>query len=95
MTLLMTVIAAMIVTALWHRGGAGDPHCLRPLLAALWGASLMWSVDLVVGLSEEGLAAILLPAPELASEALLGLVVLAAAGLVWGIWRALQVRRPS
>lgn len=45
MTLLITVIAAVICTVIWYRTVPNDKMKVSTLCFIYWGASLMWLVD--------------------------------------------------
>ena len=45
MTLLVTVIAAVICTVIWYRTATKDTMKVSTLCFIYWGASLMWMVD--------------------------------------------------
>lgn len=56
MTLLVTVFAAIISTVIWYKKDNRKEYCLSALLYMFWGASLMWLVDAIVEISQEGSA---------------------------------------
>ena len=56
MTLLITVIAAIISTVAWYKSDKRKEYSLVALLYMFWGASLMWFVDAIFGFAEEGAA---------------------------------------
>lgn len=47
MTLLVTVIAAVICTVIWYKTAPKDTMKVSTLCFIYWGASLMWLVDAV------------------------------------------------
>ena len=47
MTLLITLFAAVIATALWYRSTPGRDMKLGVLCWLYWGASIMWLVDAI------------------------------------------------
>ena len=51
MTLLIAVFAAVITTIIWYTNDKRSQLKLGTLALMYWGASLMWMVDAVVGLS--------------------------------------------
>ncbi len=82
MTLLLTVFAAVIATAIWYQ-----KNDMTLLLGALcwmfWGASLMWLVDAIFEYAELG-AEYFTPALEdMINDAFLGLSVIALALVIW------------
>lgn len=83
MTLLTTVFAAVLCTALWYRKAPRDEMKVGILCWMFWGASLMWLVDAVFAYMELG-AAYFTPAPaEMLNDLYLGLSVVALALVVW------------
>ena len=82
MTLLLTVFAAVITTAIWYKK-SDEKMLLGPLCWMFWGASLMWLVDAVFEYAELK-AAYFTPAPEdMLNDAFLGLSVIALALVIW------------
>jgi hypothetical protein len=92
MTLIITLIAAVIATVLRFKNPAfGARNQLGFLALMYWGAALMWCVDWVAELSGGA------PFGELitegvVSETLLGLSVVALGFIVWVIFRAVRIR---
>lgn len=85
MTLLVTVFAAVISTALWYKGLPKNEMKLGILCWLFWGASIMWLVDAIFEYAELG-AAYFTPAPEdMLNDLFLGLSVIALALVVWVI----------
>ncbi len=82
MTLLITVFAAVTVTALWYRKN-DEKMMLGVLCWMFWGASLMWLVDAVFEYAELK-AEYFAPAPgDLLNDLYLGLSVIALAMIIW------------
>ncbi len=82
MTLLITVFAAVIATAMWYKK-SDEKMLLGPLCWMFWGASLMWLVDAIFEYAELK-AAYFTPAPEdMLNDAFLGLAVIALALVIW------------
>ena len=83
MTLLVSVFAAVIVTAIWYKK---QPDCemrLGILCWLFWGASLMWLVDAIFEYAEFG-AEYFSPAPaDMLNDLFLGLSVVALALIIW------------
>ena len=83
MTLLMTVFAAVISTALWYKTAPNSKMMLGPLCWMYWGASLMWLIDTFFEYAELG-AAYFTPAPlDLLNDFYLGLSVVALGLVIW------------
>lgn len=82
MTLLLTVFAAVIVTAIWYI--KNDRTLMLGVLCWMfWGASVMWLVDAVAEYTELG-AEMFTPAFEdMINDAFLGLAVIALALVIW------------
>ena len=82
MTLLITVFAAIISTAVWYF--KNDSNMKIGILAlTYWGASLMWFVDAVAEYIELG-AEYFTPAPlDMLNDAYLGLSVVALGLIIW------------
>ena len=82
MTLLITVFAAVITTAIWYKK-SDEKMLLGPLCWMFWGASIMWFVDAIFEYAELK-AAYFTPAPEdMLNDAFLGLSVVALALVIW------------
>lgn len=82
MTLLITVFAAVIVTAKWYRSDNNDMNYM-PLIFMYWGASLMWFVDAIFEYMELK-AAYFTPEPkDMLNDAFLGLSVVALGLVIW------------
>lgn len=83
MTLLITIIAALISTVLWYRKTPKDDMQLSVLCFLYWGASLMWLVDAVFEYMEVQ-AAFFTPAIEdMINDAFLGVCVVAFGLIIW------------
>lgn len=83
MTLLITVFAAVISTAVWYRGMPDDKMKTGILCWMYWGASLMWFVDAVVEYAELR-SAYFTPAPaDMLNDAFLGFSVVALGLAIW------------
>lgn len=54
MWLIMTALAAVIVTAIWYVKAPEDKYKLGLLSLFFWGATLMWLVDHVMAYITEG-----------------------------------------
>ena len=82
MTLLITVIAAIISTIVWYVNP--ESKLKLPILVFMyWGASLMWLVDAVAEYIELG-AGYFTPAPlDMLNDAYLGLSAVALGLVIW------------
>lgn len=83
MTLLITMLAAVISTIIWYQNAPCDDKKLSVLCFMYWGASLMWLVDAVFAYMELG-AAYFTPAFEdMINDAYLGICVTALGLVIW------------
>ena len=93
MTLLITVLAAVVSTVIWYTKESARRHKVGMLCWMFWGASLMWLGDAIFGFMEDG-AEFFTPALEdLINESYLGLSVVGLALVVWVI--VLLVKDPD
>ena len=82
MTLLITVFAAVITTAIWYKKN-DEKMLLGPLCWMFWGASIMWFVDAIFEYAEQK-AEYFTPALEdMINDTFLGLSVVALALVIW------------
>ncbi len=82
MTLLITVFAAVITTAIWYKK-SDEKMMLGPLCWMFWGASIMWLVDAIFEYAELK-AEYFTPALEdMINDSFLGLSVIALALIIW------------
>ncbi len=82
MTLLITVIAAVITTAMWYKEKDRD-YKLDFLSMMLWGASIMWFVDAIFEFAELKAEYFNQAPMDMLNDAFLGLAVLALALVIW------------
>ena len=83
MTLLITVFAAVISTAVWYKNAPDGGMKVGVLCWMFWGASLMWLVDAVYEYAELG-AEYFSPSPaDMLNDTFLGLSVVALALVIW------------
>lgn len=83
MTLLVSVFAAVISTAVWYKKQPDSEMRLGVLCWLFWGASLMWLVDAIFEYAELG-AEYFSPAPaDMLNDLFLGLSVVALALIIW------------
>ena len=86
MTLLVTVFAAVVCTAIWYKNAPESRMQLGLLCWLFWGASLMWLVDAIFEYAELG-AEYFTPAPEdMLTDLFLGLSVVALGLLLWDMY---------
>ncbi len=85
MTLLITIISAVIVTVIWYSNEKARNMKIGVLCFMFWGASLMWLVDAVVEYLEIG-ADYFTPEPaDMLNDTFLGVSVIGLALTVWVI----------
>ncbi|HHW68574.1 hypothetical protein [Defluviitalea raffinosedens] len=83
MTLLLTVLAAVITTVVWYTSEKARQLKVGTLCYMFWGASIMWLVDAVFEYMELG-AGYFTPAAEaILNDAFLGLSVITLALVIW------------
>ena len=83
MTLLITVFAAVIATAVWYTNTRSSELKVGMLCWMFWGASLMWLVDAIFEYAELK-AEYFTPALEdMINDSFLGLSVVALALVIW------------
>ncbi len=92
MTLLLTVFAAVIVTAVWYKHSDGK-MMLGLLCWMFWGASIMWLVDAIFEYAELGAAYFTPEIADMVNDAFLGLSVIALALVIWIV--ALLIKDPK
>ena len=82
MTLLLTVFAAVIATALWYKKN-DKTMMLGVLCWMFWGASIMWLVDAVFEYAELRAEYFTPAAEDMLNDTFLGLSVIALALVIW------------
>ncbi len=82
MTLLITVFAAAITTAVWYKKN-DEKLLLGPLCFMFWGASIMWFVDAIFEYAELKADYFTPAVGDMINDAFLGLSVVALALTVW------------
>ncbi len=85
MTLLITMFAAAVCTALWYKGAPKDDMKLGTLSLMYWGASLMWMVDAVFEYIELGTEFFSPKASDMLNDAFLGASVVVLGMVIWAI----------
>lgn len=93
MTLLTTVFAAVISTAVWYKKAPDDDMKVSVLCWFYWGASIMWTVDALFEYARLG-ADYFSPAPlQMLNDLFLGLSAVALGMVIWIIY--LLVKDPK
>ena len=93
MTLLLTVFAAVVTTAIWYSSEKARELRVGMLVFMFWGASLMWLVDAVVEFIEIRAEYFTPAAEDMLNDAFLGVSVIALALLIWIV--ALLIKDPK
>lgn len=83
MTLLITVIAALIATVVWYAVEKRDAYKLGTLSLIYWGASLMWLMDFVFEYAELKTEYFNQSFADILNDAILGVTVVAIGLLAW------------
>lgn len=83
MTLLITVFAAVVATAVWYTRPQDNKLCTGALCWMFWGASLMWLVDAIFEYIELRADYFAPELGDMINDAFLGLSVVALALVVW------------
>ena len=83
MTLLITVLAAVVCTVIWYLRTPRSVMKLGVLCWMYWGASLMWLVDAIAEYVELGAAYFTPAASDLLNDSYLGLSVVALGLVIW------------
>ena len=93
MTLLVTVFAAAITTAIWYKRQPDSSMKLGVLCWMFWGASLMWLIAAIFEYDELGAAYFTPALKDMANDLFLGLSVVALALIIWIV--ILLIRDPK
>ena len=83
MTLLTTVFAAVITTAVWYKNAPDNKMNLGILCWMYWGASLMWLVDAIFEYAELKAEYFTPEAADMLNDLFLGLSVVALGMVIW------------
>lgn len=83
MTLLITIFAAVIATAIWYKNAPNSQMKTGMLCLIFWGASLMWLVDAIFEYVELGAKYFTPSAQDMLNDSFLGLAVVALALVIW------------
>lgn len=83
MTLLITIIAAVVATIIWYTNEQRDTYKLGTLSLIYWGASLMWLMDFVFEYAEMKADYFIQEFADILNDSLLGLAVVALGLMAW------------
>lgn len=93
MTLLLTLIAAVVSTIVWYTSENARMMKISILCYMFWGASIMWFVDAIVEYAELRAEYFTPAAADMLNDTFLGMAVIALALLIWVI--VLLVKDPK
>ncbi len=83
MTLLITVIAAVVSTIIWYANEKRDTYKLGTLSLIYWGASLMWFIDFVKEYIELRSEYFNQSFSDILNDSVLGIAVVVIALIAW------------
>lgn len=83
MTLLITVIAAIVATVIWYANENRDVYKLGTLSLMYWGASLMWFMDFVAEYRELHADYFAQGTADILNDSLLGVTVVTIGLIAW------------
>lgn len=83
MTLLLTILAAVVATVVWYTDSKRKEHKLVALCYMYWGASIMWFVDFVFEYAELKADYFTQAPADILNDSLLGLSVIILALVIW------------
>lgn len=83
MTLLITIIAALVSTLIWYTNEKRDDYKLGTLSLMYWGASLMWFVDFVKEYIEHRANYFLQSFDDILNDSILGITVVTIGLAIW------------
>lgn len=83
MTLLLSLLAAIVVSVIWYTSDTARQLKVGALCALFWGASLMWFVDAIFEYAELREAYFTPAAADMVNDGFLGVSVIVLALLIW------------
>lgn len=83
MTLLITLIAAVIITIVWYTSPKARKLKVGLMCYMYWGASIMWLVDALFEYKEQGAGYFTPAAADMINDSFLGICVVALGAVVW------------
>ncbi|MCR4564074.1 MAG: hypothetical protein K5755_05515 [Clostridiales bacterium] len=86
MTLLITIIAAIIASVCWYSNEKRDEYKLGVLSLIYWGASLMWFMDFVFEYAELKTEYFSQSFSDILNDSLLGVTVVAIGLAAWLVY---------
>ncbi|MBQ6381875.1 MAG: hypothetical protein IJJ41_09810 [Clostridia bacterium] len=85
MTLLITIIAAVVATVVWYTNEQRSSYKLGTLALMYWGASLMWFIDFVFEYAELKAEYFNQAFADILNDTLLGVAVVVLGLVAWVI----------
>ena len=83
MTLVVTIIAALVATIIWYFNDNRNQYKLGTLSLIYWGASLMWFIDFVFEYAELKAEYFNQELVDIINDSLLGICVVALGLIAW------------
>lgn len=83
MTLLITIICAVVCTVIWYANSKAREMKIGTLCLMYWGAGLMWLVDAVVEYSEMKADYFIPETADMINDSFLGLSAAALGAVIW------------
>ncbi len=83
MTLLITVIAALVTSVIWYTSSHARKMQVGTLALFYWGASLMWTADAIFEYAEDGAEFFMPAGVDMLNDAFLGLSAVALGLIIW------------
>lgn len=93
MTLLITILAAVIATVVWYQHAPEDKMKVSTLCFLYWGASIMWFVDAICEYMELKADYFTPAVSDMVNDTFLGLSVVAFGLVIWVV--TLLVKDPN
>lgn len=86
MTLVITLLAAVVATLVWYVLLPNKSYCVGALALMYWGAALMWVVDGIACLVEGEAFIEIVDKAAMLDDALLGAIIVVAGLAVWVLY---------
>ena len=83
MTLLITVIAALIVSVIWYSSAHARKLQVGTLALFFWGAAMMWTADAIFEYAEAGAEFFVPLGADMVNDAFLGFSAVALGVIIW------------
>lgn len=83
MTLLITLIAAVIITIVWYTSPKARKLKVGLMCYMYWGASIMWLVDALFEYKEQGAGYFTPATADMINDSFLGICVVVLGTVVW------------